>query len=393
MRSIENVFGSHPEARLVFALAGSCAKKLAPETKDLAWPRLLSIAADENAIIALHEFYRNTQAGSLPRDIERQLAVLTLAARHRMLRLERRLGETLSVLHDAGISVTLLKGAALARTVYPSMAARPMNDLDILIDPDQALYARELLLRSGWAPDPDLPGDVAYAAHHHLPPLFDLSGTGRRLELHTSLLPRESPFQVLPNEIISDSRTVSVHAVPVRVLSPTHHALHIAIHWAWSNECGVGAWHTFRDLSTLRARGMLDFEQLVQASAEWRAATCVFWTLHMAYRLTGLTVPRGVLPRLKPRLPRAMLSSLEGHFLAKLLHHRERSPSMRVNRALWSLAIRPVQSGHGRARPWSVSPALDRIRYPRPLVSESRVLQRLRAAARGVVYLASVLRH
>lgn len=52
--------------------------------------------------------------------------------------------------HDAGIPIQPLKGAALAGTLYPNPAIRPMSDLDLLIKPADLVDALALLGQLGY---------------------------------------------------------------------------------------------------------------------------------------------------------------------------------------------------------------------------------------------------
>jgi hypothetical protein len=270
------------------------------------------------------------------------------------------------------------------------MAERMMSDIDLLVDAEQALDARDVLTRAAWAVDASLPGDDSYAGHHHLPPLLDVSGTGCRLELHTALLPTAHPFDLPHRAMQNASRALRLGNIPVRLLGATHYALHVATHWAWANELGDGAWNAFRDLATLIERGMLNLDHLAEEAIVWRAATCTYWTLRLGSRLAGLPVPATVLLRLKPPLPEAVLSRLERHFLCQLLDRSDCCPSITMARALWSLAICPRQSGHGETRPWLASPELSvaRTAFHRVSIADRG---RARRAVKGLVYLADVL--
>jgi len=44
------------------------------------------------------------------------------------------LGQLLRSLKDRGVEVIVLKGAALAETVWKNIALRPMADMDLLVD-------------------------------------------------------------------------------------------------------------------------------------------------------------------------------------------------------------------------------------------------------------------
>src|SRR5436305_77487 len=251
MSSAESILREHREARLVFALAGPRTSWPELETQGLDWPRLLAMASMHTAVIATRRYFSQSDAHRIPREVELQLAVMALHAKQRMLRLEQRLQETLTALYDARISVTLLKGAAIGLGIYCSMAERMMGDIDLLVDAERALDARDVLTRVGWVVDASLPDDESYAGHHHLPPLLDVSGTGCRLELHTAVLPTAHPFDLPHRAMQGASRELRVGNIPVRVLGATHFALHVVTHWAWANELGDGAWNAFRDLATL----------------------------------------------------------------------------------------------------------------------------------------------
>ena len=346
------------EARLIFALAGDLTDPaIARDFQGCDWPRLMQAAAQENAIIALHGVIKQARPAELPVTIERQIACLALRAEFRMRQLARRLDEAVSALTTAGMQVTLLKGAALAHTVYGSFAARPMNDLDLLIDERDALAAREIIRGLGWTRDPSVPGDEAYATHHHLPPLLDASGSGLRLEIHTALLPPDNPFAVSRAELARDARAVSVGSSRAGVLSTVHHAVYATVHFAWSHELHLGAWHVFRDLGALARRGLLDWSAFVETAISWRAGSCAYWTLRLGRVLAGLPVPDEVLRALEPSLPGIILSRLERHFIQGVLQTGT-CPSVRLNRELWTVAMQPQRSGHGASRPWLASTAL-----------------------------------
>jgi hypothetical protein len=67
----------------------------------------------------------------------------------------------------AGIDVLVLKGAALARLVYPQPVLRPMRDLDILVRAEDVYRAYALLPEIGFTPPPS-PHHGLGPDHHHL---------------------------------------------------------------------------------------------------------------------------------------------------------------------------------------------------------------------------------
>jgi len=343
------------ETNLVFALARASGRR----TLDLAavsdWQRLLQLASDENALIVLRDFLLRGNATSLPLPIGRYLAMLALDREYRMRLLEKRLEESLIALNGAGIDVLLLKGSALACTAYRSFGARPMRDIDLLVRPEQADTARALMLEGGWELDPDVPGDRSYGTHHHLPPLRDTGASGVRLEIHRSLLPAGHPFRFRDDEIWRDARRVTLGDGHALVMQPAHHAVHVAIHFAWSHMLKMGAWHAFRDLDTLMDSGRLQWDTFIDTAAEWGAASCCYWTLRLGCALSDLAVPSECMERLEPRIPELLRGPLMRHFANGLMRSGTVCPSARLDRALWSFAMQPRRNGHGAVRPWLVS--------------------------------------
>ena len=381
------------EARLVFALAGDAESgAIAALLAECDWGRLLPVASQENAAIVLRDAVREARPGVVPLAAQRQLAYMALQSEFRMRKLARLLETAVDTLGRVGIEATVLKGAALAPTLYGSFTARPMNDIDLLIDPDRAQEARALMLAVGWRRDPSLPGDEAYAGHHHLPPMLDGSGSGLRLELHTALLPRESPFPIANAELRRRATELPLGAFRVRVLGLVDHAVYAAIHFAWSHQLRLGAWHAMRDLGRLARRGLLDWPGFTDRAEEWRATSCAYWTLRLGRALAGLPVPGEVLRRLEPRLPEAILRRLERHFTQSILSRDEGCPSVRLERELWAIAMQPRRSGHGERRPWLASPALmlERQRL-NPQRARSGTLEHLGHVVRWSRYLANML--
>lgn len=62
----------------------------------------------------------------------------------------RQLGEIVLLLQQAGIDHHLLKGAAIAGLLYPDPLTRPMQDLDIMIQPHDAVRVQKLMYRQGY---------------------------------------------------------------------------------------------------------------------------------------------------------------------------------------------------------------------------------------------------
>jgi hypothetical protein len=67
----------------------------------------------------------------------------------------------------AGVSPLLLKGAALAYTIYPEAALRPRGDTDLLIAGDDEARSRRALERLGYDLEPEISGRLVTSQFHY----------------------------------------------------------------------------------------------------------------------------------------------------------------------------------------------------------------------------------
>jgi hypothetical protein len=107
--------------------------------------------------------------------------VRTEAARH--LALDAATAELVQALAQRGVGSVLLKGPAIARTLYADPTERSYLDVDLLVEPDGWDEAAEVLRGLGyrrWALPPNQPADKAEVWERGDPPTFvDLHPTAR----------------------------------------------------------------------------------------------------------------------------------------------------------------------------------------------------------------------
>ncbi len=276
----------------------------------------------------------------------------------RALTLEDRLSRISRGLQEAGIPGILLKGAGLALSVYPSFAQRPMGDIDMLVPPHQARRAWEVALSQGWVWDEYVYPEGHYAAHHHLPPLFDGARTGARLELHTALSLSSHPFAMTFEEAQAVSRALpGPEGGRIRVLDPEHMLIHLAVHFAWAHLASFGIWRLARDVAAL-GRGGIDWTRAVEVARRYRAGPSLYWSLRLCSALSGVDVaPPEVVDAIRPRRPAWLLRILERHLALHVVSRITPCPSEKARRVMWSLALQPGRTATSSARPWDSEPA------------------------------------
>src|SRR5262249_54550796 len=123
---------------------------------DHEWPRLPS-DAEAHHLAPLLEWLTRDAESSVPRAVRAQLRALTLrqTAWHRARTAAAT--EVLDALERRSIRTLVLKGAALAWTIYPSPALRPMTDIDLLVDRTEAAKAQTVIGQLGFSAAPRRP--------------------------------------------------------------------------------------------------------------------------------------------------------------------------------------------------------------------------------------------
>jgi hypothetical protein len=317
------------------------------------WERLLGLAGRERAIVPLRDRLLWLRGDLASEEFRARLQRLSLVAEFQMGALHDRLARMLALFAANGIEALLLKGAGLAYSAYGTPTDRPMGDVDLLVRPEAASRAWDLVLANGWRRRADVSEQRSYEEHQHLPPLEDADGLQLGLELHTGLFTSQAPFQFPASLLWQGARPMTIGGAPALVARPEDQLLHASLHFAWSHEMTFGTWRTLRDVVRVVASGPVDWTMLVRNARAARGATCCYWTLRLARDLSGADVPPDVLEALAPALPDALLSRLAAHFAVNALPLPGTKPaSVSISRALWMLGIRPRTQGHGASRPW-----------------------------------------
>jgi Uncharacterised nucleotidyltransferase len=142
------------------ALAGRCAA-LAVDAVDRA--AFVQWIAENRLAVLLRDVCRQSPQSNpiwreLSSTIHRELAVSALQ--------ERELQRLCGAFAAAGLVPILLKGVALAYTVYGNPAVRPRGDVDLLIRESDEAATRRVLEELGYGPELDVPGGLVSAQFH-----------------------------------------------------------------------------------------------------------------------------------------------------------------------------------------------------------------------------------
>jgi hypothetical protein len=383
------------EERLLLLMAGGAGNDAAIREivrQDVDWRRFLGLAHLERAVPVVYRQLCTMAPSLVPAEIFDEMRRLALVSDFAMLHLESRLRESLRVLERAQVRVMLIKGAALAYSVYSGVRERPMSDIDVLVGPGDARTARRVMLEAGWR---EIVGGIpegAYEHHHHLPPLYDARSPDLQLEIHTALFPERQPFAFDAADLWARARPLGGGFPGVLVPAPVHALVHACLHFFWSHQARFGAWRTIRDIDAISSTQALNWEEFTALARAVRGGTSCYWSLRIAHAAARVAVPPSVLEALRPRRPSYVLHALERHFLMNLFPVRSLCPSVKLEQLIWEVAAMPSASGHGAVRPWDEDEkfvsAMAKANV-RPAAPPSETVGRLLAFP---TYIASLLR-
>ena len=302
-----------------------CCAKAPRGLSDEDWSRLTAVAEACDLAPMLH---LRAKEEALPPEAASALkrAYYVAAARHAVL--SASLGTALRALKTAKIETMVLKGAALAETVYPSPACRPMTDVDLLVRPEDLRAADRALAGLGYravdgraeAIDPDLPASLSTLEYQAEDPIAP------PIHLHWHLVNTSVPVEAYRDRI--DLGEVWAEALPFRVAGAE--TLRMASHHliVYLCEHALRPAHAFykpahvTDLARVIAGGLetADWARVADVARRFGLDRMVYLGLLIVRDRADAPVPDEVLRALRP----TRLTAGERLFLRRALRGRSR---------------------------------------------------------------------
>ena len=337
---IHDVEGPEPGQRDLETLAESPMVRLWLTQK----PRLLSRLSSDRREKVLSHYYQS-----------KALGVLRQQELHRVL----------DLLHQAGVQVTLLKGAAhLAIGLYPDVALRPMGDLDLWIPAEEMPRAIKALTAEGYRVVDKVRRPVALRIRYAQE--IELQGKasiGEAVDLHYR--PFQGMWTLLVARIPQASLWEQRRPIPRRggsahVLSPEDHLIHLAYHFSVNHHLGYPGIRTLIDMDLVLRAWPVDWTRLYKRAVEWHISTVMWVGLTLLRRLAGNAVPSSIVHSLAPpRWQRLALSALMPDAKG-LLYPRAREGRTRY---LLDLLLCDSPRDWLRLIAWTLWPEREWIRY------------------------------
>jgi hypothetical protein len=272
---------------------------LAPEASLDEWSSLLDFL-QSNWIIPF--VYR--KIGSLPQEclppetITDEMRQVFLVSCVRSLHMEQQLLEIMEAFREQGVRALVLRGPALAFSLYEDPAMRPSGDLDLLVLPEQVVQARDILESLGYrclarrfetardffreecfvhqeSPGNTFPVDLHWV-HWELHPFFKGSD------------------EVDIEDLFQRGWKVETPTLTFETLHPVDYLIHSAIHLIMihKNEMRL-SWIYDTALLAQHLRVPDDWQTLQERCVAWRARLPLEQCLKMAQVWAGLELPEG----------------------------------------------------------------------------------------------------
>ncbi len=223
----------------------------------------------------------------------------------------RELQTVLQALHAKGLAAVAFKGAALAHTVYPDVACRPMGDSDLWLRTEQMEEAAAVLEQLGYYAQhkSTRPLALMIRSRNELPMYGTRSGSGL-VELHWGVFPGEwlqRTTCIDDAELWARAVPATLAGQPALILSPEDNVIQVAVHLAINHNMSSPWLRGLMDIALLARRQSLDWNIVVQRARAWRVTTALWLVLNLTVDLTGLNEAAAAVQQLQPSALRRRL--------------------------------------------------------------------------------------
>ncbi|HEV7524958.1 MAG TPA: nucleotidyltransferase family protein [Acidimicrobiia bacterium] len=319
-------------------VAGTDAGALAADARPGALDTLPELAAEHGVIGAVFQ-----QLGPRPEldpAVRRRLASAVLQNRLDHARIASDLNYLAGIFESLPTPWLIVKGPAVAATLYCPPELRAAGDIDVLIVPEHFAGAIELLERAGHPIDdanwPLVRRLTAGQLHIVLP-------GGTPLDLHWHLLfaaEERRRYRLTTEELVERARPATIAGAELLTLDPVDTLVHLCFHAA--NE-GADRLGWLSDVARAAAVPGLDWDEVVARATAWRMQLPVATVLQRSAQELGAPVPLDVRKRLAPFGWRALMRVADRTFPVARTPRRMGNPASLLAKSS-AVAVTPARA-------------------------------------------------
>jgi hypothetical protein len=293
---------------------------------------LIRLAQQHGVLPLLYRRLQTASSDLLPTPVRTQLRAHFHANAQRNLFLAGTLLQLLRLFKAHGIEALPYKGPVLAVSAYGHLGLRQFADLDLLLRPQEAPHARELLLARGY----QLLSHARLACLARFRQVDELRSADRQVlvEIHRSITSWTFYFPFPAARVWEQLETVSLCDTPVPTLAPEALLLVLCVHGA-KHHWGRLGW--ICDVAAMLSRhSELDWHRILAQASRLGGRRMLCLGLLLAHNLVGADLPAVLWPHIEadPVLP-----WLAGQVQARLFSTADHLPEA-VERPLFYLRLR-----------------------------------------------------
>ncbi|MCO6452367.1 MAG: nucleotidyltransferase family protein [Caldilineales bacterium] len=252
----------------------------------IAWEQFLARAGERSLAPLIYDVSRGLFV--VPPAVERSLQAAYVRNAARSTLIFATLEEFLRRCRTAGANIVLLKGAALAATIYGNAALRPMMDIDLMVDQKTVNAVVQQLAEMGFYASHDEPRPGSHLAFESQMRFQRDDSTRTLIEVHWGLF--DSPYYQALDDMAwwrQSTREALVGNSSILVLGPEAQILHLCAHmslhhhalvWLWLHDIAELIFHYENEIDWTelftQARGMnllMPLQQVLpQVIANWQ---------------------------------------------------------------------------------------------------------------------------
>ena len=261
--------------------------------QDIDWEFILKTSLHHRVMPLLYQSLKKTCPEEVPEAVLTRLQSYYLSNTKRNLRLTARLLEILNLFNDINVPAVPFKGPVLAKSIYGDIGLRQFSDLDILIHPNDALKARNVLMANNYQPELKL-DDKQFCIYLKTKEAFTFICDKRNvfLDLHSGLKAGNSSFSIHPNIFNNHLKPVVIEGHKVKSLPVEEMLLYLCIHGALHCWTSLGGISCVAEL--VRSNPDLNYERLTRMVGKAKYERIFLLGLFLAQNFLGADPPQNI---------------------------------------------------------------------------------------------------
>lgn len=257
------------------------------------WESLFTIAQNQQLAPLLYWALQNSPKEQQPPPaIMQQMRRQYVSATFQALQQEHELHTILTALNSYGIRPTLYKGAALAHTLYPTAACRPMGDLDLWVTLEEMAVAQRALEALGYYPNTrdERPLALQRQQEGEVQLISRQRGKGV-VELHWGVFPGQWLQRVtkVDRQGVTQRRVATeLLGAPVYLLANEDAIIQLATHLGISHQLSRFPLRSLFDIALVDQQ-QINWEAVIERTSDWRLRTVMSVVLDLLVSVFGAT--------------------------------------------------------------------------------------------------------